>query len=226
MVVDWLLPNGGASAGMSVQALSALVFAGSIRTTAHEHTYQSAQVQQEEELVRRAQQYDQEALSWFYQLFYPKLYNYGCLQLGDAQLAEDLASEVLLRVLESLHDYRFRGLPVAAWVFRIARNYVIDLHRRRQRRPQVPLFDGIPSADDDPHTLAERSLAQKELYAAMRDLTEEQRQVVILKFIEGLDNAAVARVLGRSEGAVKSLQHRALLALRKMLSPEGTEEAT
>jgi RNA polymerase sigma-70 factor (ECF subfamily) len=94
-------------------------------------------------------------------------------------------------------------------VFRIARNYVIDLHRRRQRRPQVPLFDGIPDADDDPHALAERAIAQRELYLAMRHLTEEQRQVVILKFIEGMDNTSVARVLGRSEGAVKSLQHRA-----------------
>ena len=210
---------------MSVQALSVLVLGGSIRTTAHEHTYQSAQVRQEEELVRRAQQFDQEALSWLYQLFYPKLYNYGYIQLGDAQLAEDLASEVFLRVLESLHEYRFRGLPVAAWVFRIARNYVIDLHRRRQRRPQVPLFDGIPDADDDPHTLAERALAQRELHLAMRHLTEEQRQVIILKFIAGLDNTSVARVLGRSEGAVKSLQHRALVSLRKMLSPEGTEES-
>ena len=225
MVVGRLPREAGAGAGMSVQALSLLILGGSFRTTAHEHTYQSAQVRQEEELVRRAQQCDQEALSWLYQLFYPKLYNYGCLQLGDAQLAEDLASEVLLRVLESLQDYRFRGLPVAAWVFRIARNYVIDLHRRRQRRPQVPLFDGIPDADDDPHALAERALARRELYLAMRHLTEEQRQVVILKFIEGMDNTSVARVLGRSEGAVKSLQHRALVALRKMLSPEGTEES-
>jgi len=133
---------------------------------------------------------------------------------------------VLLRVLERLQDYRFRGLPVAAWVFRIARNYIIDQHRRRQRRPQVPLFDGIPNADDNPHALAERALAQRELHLAIRDLTEEQRQVIILKFIEGMDNASVARVVGRSEGAVKSLQHRALVALRKMLSPEGTEEAT
>lgn len=225
MVIDRPPPVAGASAGMSVQALSALVLGGSIRTTAHEHAYQSAQVRQEEELVRRAQQFDQEALSWLYQHFYPKLYNYGYLQLGDTHLAEDLASEVLLRVLERLQEYRFRGLPVAAWVFRIARNYIIDQHRRRQRRPQVPLFDGIPDAEDSPHDLAERALAQRELHLAMRHLTEEQRQVIILKFIEGMDNASVARVLGRSEGAVKSLQHRALVSLRKMLSPEGTEES-
>lgn len=205
---------------MSVQALSLLAREGSIRTTAQERTYQSAEVRREEELIRRAQRFDQDALSWLYQLYYPKLYNYAYLQLSDVQQAEDLASEVLLRVLESLKDYRFQGVPVAAWVFRIARNYVIDLHRRRQRRPQVTLYEGIPNADDSPHDAAERSIAQSELRLALRHLTEEQQQVIILKFVQGMDNSSVARVLGRSEGAVKSLQHRALVSLRKILSSQ------
>jgi len=205
---------------MSVQALSLLAREESIRTTAQERTYQSAQVRREEELIRRAQRFDQDALSWLYQLYYPKLYNYAYLQLSDVQQAEDLASEVLLRVLESLKDYRFQGVPVAAWVFRIARNHLIDLHRRRQRRPQVTLYEGIPNADDSPHDAAERSIAQGELRLALRHLTEEQRQVIILKFVEGMDNSSVARVLGRSEGAVKSLQHRALVSLRKILSSQ------
>ena len=205
---------------MSVQALSVLAREGSIGTTAQEGTYRSAQVQREEELIRRAQRFDQDALSWLYQLYYPKLYNYAYLQLSDVQQAEDLASEVLLRVLESLKDYRFLGVPVAAWVFRIARNHLIDLHRRRQRRPQVALYEGIPNADDSPHDAAERSIAQGELRLALSQLTEEQRQLIILKFVEGMDNSSVARVLGRSEGAVKSLQHRALVSLRKTLSSQ------
>ena len=208
---------------MSVQALSLLAWERSIRTRAQERTGQSAQVQREEELIRRAQEFDQEALGWLYQLFYPKLYNYAYLQLGDVQQAEDLASEVLLRVLESLKGYRFRGVPLTAWVFRIARNYLIDLHRRRQRRPQVGLYEGIPSAEDSPHAVAERSVAQDELRLALTRLTEEQRQVIILKFVEGMDNASAARVLGRSEGAVKSLQHRALVSLRKILSSQEVE---
>jgi RNA polymerase sigma-70 factor (ECF subfamily) len=208
---------------MSVQALSLLAWEGSIRTTAQERTGQSAQVRREEELIRRAQEFDEEALGWLYQLFYPKLYNYAYLQLGDIQQAEDLASEVLLRVLESLKDYRFRGVPLAAWVFRIARNCLIDLHRRRQRRPQVELYEGIPNAHDSPQASAERAIAQGELRLALTRLTEEQRQVIILKFVEGMDNASAARVLGRSQGAVKSLQHRALVSLRKILSPEEVE---
>ena len=208
---------------MSVQTLSLLAWERSIRTTAQERTYRSAQVRREEELIRRAQEFDQEALGWLYQLFYPKLYNYAYLQLGDVQQAEDLASEVLLRVLESLKGYRFRGVPLAAWVFRIARNCLIDLHRRRQRRPQVGLYEGIPNAADSPQATAERAMAKGELRLALTRLTEEQRQVIILKFVEGMDNASVARVLGRSEGAVKSLQHRALVSLRKILSSQEVE---
>jgi RNA polymerase sigma-70 factor (ECF subfamily) len=211
------------SAGMSVQALSLLAWERSIRTRAEERTGQSAQVRREEELIRRAQEFDQEALGWLYQLFYPKLYNYAYLQLGDIQQAEDLASEVLLRVLESLKGYRFRGVPLAAWVFRIARNYLIDLNRRRQRRPQVGLYEGIPDTQDGPQAVTERSIAQHELRLALTRLTEEQRQVIILKFVEGMDNASVARVLGRSQGAVKSLQHRALVSLRKIISSQEVE---
>jgi RNA polymerase sigma-70 factor (ECF subfamily) len=208
---------------MSVQALSLLAWERSIGTTARERTGQSAQVRREEELIRRAQEFDQEALSWLYELFYPKLYNYAYLQLGSVQQAEDLASEVLLRVLESLKGYRFRGVPLSAWVFRIARNYLIDLNRRRQRRPQVSLYEGIPSDEVSPHAAAERAIAQSELRLALTKLTEEQRQVIILKFVECMDNASVARVLGRSQGAVKSLQHRALVSLRKILSSEEVE---
>jgi len=208
---------------MSVQALSLLAWERRIGTTARERTGQSAQVRREEELIRRAQEFDQEALGWLYELFYPKLYNYAYLQLGSVQQAEDLASEVLLRVLESLKGYRFRGVPLSAWVFRIARNYLIDLNRRRQRRPQVSLYEGIPSDEVSPHAAAERAIAQSELRLALTKLTEEQRQVIILKFVECMDNASVARVLGRSQGAVKSLQHRALVSLRKILSSQEVE---
>ena len=208
---------------MSVQTLSLLAWERSIGTRAQERTGQSAQVRREEELIRRAQEFDQEALGWLYELFYPKLYNYAYLQLGDVQQAEDLASEVLLRVLESLKGYRFRGVPLSAWVFRIARNYLIDLSRRRQRRPQVSLYEGIPDAEDGPQVAAERAIAQDELRLALTRLTEEQRQVIILKFVEGMDNASVARVLGRSQGAVKSLQHRALVSLRKIIPSQEVE---
>lgn len=173
---------------------------------------------QEWELVQRAQRLEEPALAWLYESYYPRIYSYALLQLGDVQQAEDIASEVMLKVLEALPSYRFRGIPFSAWVFRIARNCLIDHHRRRKRRAEVGL-DAAAAAPDkhNPQALAEVAFSRDELRRALLYLTEEQRQVIILKFIHGLDNKSVAKILGRSEGAIKSLQHRALQALRRHL---------
>jgi RNA polymerase sigma-70 factor (ECF subfamily) len=175
----------------------------------------------EAELIARAQQYDSQALSEIYESFYPRIYHYLYIQLGNSHLAEDLASDVMLQVLEAIDRYRIQGTPFAAWVFRIARNRVIDHHRRRSRRPYVELEDGVASESDGPDDVAERNMEHASVRTALADLTEEQRQVILLKFMENLDNAAVAQVLGRSLGAVKSLQHRALVTLRTALEKEG-----
>ncbi len=180
----------------------------------------SAQLLQEWDLVQRAQRLEDGALTSLYQVYYPKVYNYAFLQLGDVQAAEDLASDVMVKILESLKDYRFRGAPFAAWVFRIARNRLIDYHRRRRRHRVVELSETVVSAEAGPQTMAERALHRGQIQTALQHLTEEQRQVIVLRFIEGFDNASTARILGRNKGAVKSLQHRALLSLRRILAPE------
>lgn len=182
---------------------------------------ESAEVLAEWDVVRRAQGYDEEALRMLYEMYYPKVYNYAFLQMGDVQAAEDLASDVMLKMLESLRTYRFRGLPFGAWVFRIARNRLIDLHRRRKRRGEVDLSETLASSLANPQSLAERALERGQLQVALKHLTDEQRQVIVLKFIEGFDNRSIGRIMGRSEGAIKSLQHRALAALRRVLYAEG-----
>ncbi len=131
--------------------------------------------------------------------------------------SEDLASDVMLKMLESIHKYKFQGLPFSAWVFRIARNRIIDLHRRRRRRGEVDLNESLAGTLASPHSLAERAIERGQLQVALRYLTDEQRQVIVLKFIEGFDNRSVGKIMGRSEGAIKSLQHRALGALRRVL---------
>lgn len=177
-------------------------------------------VHAEWELVRQAQEYDEAALKALYQTYYPKIYNYAFLQMGDVQASEDLASDVMLKMLESIKSYQFRGLPFGAWVFRVARNRLIDLHRRRRRRGEVDLSETLTSGLANPHALAERALERGQLQVALKHLTDEQRQVIVLKFIEGFDNRSAGRIMGRSEGAIKSLQHRALGSLRQVLHEE------
>ena len=187
---------------------------------ARQSTQPQQEVSAEWELVRRAQQYDNDAIHTIYETYYPKIYNYAFMQMGDVQAAEDLASDVMLKMIESIRRYRFKGLPFGAWVFRIARNRLIDLHRRRRRRGEVDLNETLASTLANPQVLAERALDRGQLQLALKHLTEEQRQVIVLKFIQGFDNRSVGRILGRSEGAIKSLQHRAMIALRRVLVSE------
>jgi RNA polymerase sigma-70 factor (ECF subfamily) len=172
------------------------------------------------EIVRQAQSFDNDAIRQLYEKYFPKIYNYAFMQMGDVQAAEDLASDVMLKMIESIQKYTFRGLPFGAWVFRIARNRLIDLHRRRKRRGEVDLSETLSSALANPQVLTERALERGQLQIALKHLTDEQRQVIVLKFIEGFDNRSAGKIMGRSEGAIKSLQHRALGALRRLLHPE------
>jgi RNA polymerase sigma-70 factor (ECF subfamily) len=127
----------------------------------------------------------------------------------------------MLKMIESIQSYKFRGLPFGAWMFRIARNRIIDLHRRRKRRGEVDLSETIASSLANPHVLAERAIERGQLQVALKHLTPEQRQVIVLKFIEGYDNRSIGQIMGRSEGAIKSLQHRALGALKRIIYPDG-----
>ncbi len=180
----------------------------------------SQDVLAEWDLVKRAQEYDEAAIEALYQTYYPKIYSYAFLQMGDVQAAEDLASDVMLKMIESINKYRFRGLPFGAWVFRIARNRLIDLHRRRRRRGEVDLSETLSSGLASPQALAERALERGQLQVALKHLTDEQRQVIVLKFIQGFDNRSAGKIMDRSEGAIKSLQHRALGSLRRLLYQE------
>ncbi len=180
----------------------------------------SQDVLAEWDLVKRAQEYDEAAIEALYQTYYPKIYSYAFLQMGDVQAAEDLASDVMLKMIESIDKYRFRGLPFGAWVFRIARNRLIDLHRRRRRRGEVDLSETLSSGLASPQALAERALERGQLQVALKHLTDEQRQVIVLKFIQGFDNRSAGKIMDRSEGAIKSLQHRALGSLRRLLYQE------
>ncbi len=148
------------------------------------------------------------------------IYRYIHLRVGREDLAEDLTADVFLKMLEGIESFNYRGVPFAAWLFRIAHDRVVDYFRHQARKETVSLSERLSALGEGPLAMTEAALAGERLRQAFGRLTEEQQQVIVLKFGEGLTNAEVGRLLGKSEGAVKSLQHRALTSLRRFLEKE------
>jgi RNA polymerase sigma-70 factor, ECF subfamily len=169
------------------------------------------------DLILRAKTYDPDALGTIYERYYQGIYRYVYYRVGDSSLAEDLTGDVFLKMLHGIQSYSIQGVPFSAWLYRIARNRVIDHMRRQPEKSDLPLeearVESIASSDAD----LENALQREELLRAVQVLTADQRQVIILKFIDDLDNSTIAKVLGKTEGAVKSLQHRALDTLRHFI---------
>jgi RNA polymerase sigma-70 factor (ECF subfamily) len=163
------------------------------------------------------------AISALYRQHVQAIYRYFYYRVGDEHTAEDLTAEVFLRAIEGLPNYEPRGVPFAAWLYRIAQARMADHFRRRQRTATVGLDESWPSGEESPLAKVEQSSFRGELRAALGQLTPDQQQVIILKFVEGLRNAEVARILGKTEGAVKSLQHRALNALHRLMEQSDGE---
>ncbi len=181
-------------------------------------------MQNEESLVQRARQHDQEAFAQLYEEYFDKIYRYVALKIGDRTEAEDMTQQVFVKALRSISSFRWKGRPFSAWLFRIAHNLVVDHLRKRSRRATVPLAESMPAGDGDPQQAAERRLDIDRLALATRHLTEAQREVISLRFAGELPIAQVARVMGKNEGAIKALQHSAIAALRRALRTQGNEE--
>jgi RNA polymerase sigma-70 factor (ECF subfamily) len=176
-------------------------------------------------LIQRAQQGDAAACAELYDIHYDPVYRYCYYRVTDVALAQDLASEVFVRMVENLDKFDARGRPMLAWLYTIARNLIADTYRRKDQTNHLSLEEALIAGLDGPATVAERHQLAECIAHALGRLTEEQRQVILLKFVEDLSNAQVARMLNKPEGAVKSLQHRALAALRRVLEKEPCDEA-
>ena len=180
-------------------------------------------MQEEESLVRRAKEGDKQAFSQLYEAHFDRIYRYVALKTGDRIEAEDMTQQVFLKAYQSLSGFNLKGPPVSSWFFRIAHNLIVDHLRKKtkQEEQQVMEFDEATIAGgDDPQTAVELSLDVEKLSAASRQLTGAQQEVISLRFAGDLPIAEVARIMGKSEGAVKALQHAAIAALRKTLQVE------
>ncbi len=171
-------------------------------------------------LVQRVRGGDREAFGAIYEALAPKVYRYLYHHTnGHASLAEDLAEDVFVKVLEKLDRYEDRGLPFAAWVYRVAHNRLVDHYRAQPKQGSVSIEACYDLAEQGAERSLEQTLAQGELSKALRQLTEDQRRVVVLRFLQGLNILETAQAIGKSEDAVKKLQARGLMALRRALGP-------
>ena len=177
-------------------------------------------MQDEESLVRRAQQRDQMALTQLYEENFDKIYRYIVLKIGDRTEAEDMTQQVFLNALKSISSFKWKGMHFSAWLFRIAHNQIVDHFRKKSRRATVPLDESLAAGDSDPRQMAEQKMEIEQLALATQKLTKAQQEVISLRFAGELSVAEVARVMGKSEGAVKALQHSAIAALRKLMLVE------
>ena len=175
---------------------------------------------EEESLIRRAQQRDQQAFAQLYEVHFDKIYRYVALRIGNKIEAEDITQQVFLKALQSIASFRWRGIPFSAWLFRIAHNQVVDYLRKKTKQATVPIEESTVSVISDPQLLVEQSLDIEQLLSATKRLTAAQREVISLRFAGELPIAQVAKIMSKSQGAVKALQHSAIVALRKVLLTE------
>ena len=181
-------------------------------------------VKDEQDLLERAKQYDRAALAEPYGYYAPRIYAYVYRRVGNACLAEDLTADVFVRVIRAIRTQRTWHTSFQAWLYRIAHNLVVDHYRRQPLEPLIPL-DKAPwvSIASGPDRLVEETLPRERLRAALGRLTQEQQQVLALRFGEGLTARKTAKVLQKTTGAVEALQHRALAALRRLLTRPESE---
>ncbi|HEU4760523.1 MAG TPA: sigma-70 family RNA polymerase sigma factor [Dehalococcoidia bacterium] len=169
-------------------------------------------------LVDAARAGNEAALSELYSLYFPRVYRYILARTGNTYDAEDLAEEVFLRMLDAIERFEWREAPFSAWLFRIAHNAVISQRRKDGARGRsAPLSEGLPVDGQGPDELVENRLALNEIMRAAQGLPEAQRQVISLRFAAGLSVAETARAMGKGEGNVKVIQHKAIAKLREMM---------
>jgi RNA polymerase sigma-70 factor (ECF subfamily) len=173
-------------------------------------------LQLDEDLLPLASQGDLDAFGLLYERYVERIFNYIFYRTGNTYDAEDLTERVFMRAMRHIGNYHDRGLPFSAWLYRIAHNLVANWHRDNNRRKEIPLDESLFGDHQSEHPELEllRAEERERLLRVIRCLPDERQQLLILKFVEHLSNAEIGQIMGRTEGAVKSLYHRTLLVMR------------
>ena len=170
----------------------------------------------DEDALARAAKGDSEAIGVLYDRYVERIYNYIYYRTSNQHDAEDLTSRVFTRAIRHIENYEDRGLPFSAWLYRIAHNLVANWHRDNSRRQVVGLDESfnLPGSQEQPEARVVRSEEENFLLGLVSGLPEDRQQLLILKFVDHLSNAEIGEIMGRTEGAIKSLYHRTLISLR------------
>jgi len=170
----------------------------------------------DDDALTRAAAGDSEAFGVLYDRYIGRIYNYIYYRTGNQHDAEDLTSRVFTRAMKHITNYQDRGVPFSAWLYRIAHNLVANWHRDNCRRQEITLDDAYKTSSDGelPEFALVRNEEERALLEIIRYLPEDRQQLLILKFVDHLSNAEIGHIMGRTEGAIKSLYHRTLLSLR------------
>jgi RNA polymerase sigma-70 factor (ECF subfamily) len=177
-------------------------------------------VQDEQSLVLQAQKCNQEAFAKLYEQNFDKIYRYISLKVGSNTEAEDMTQQVFIKALQSISSYKWKDVPFSAWLFRIAHNQVIDYYRKQSRQATTPLYEYMVVSDYNPEKTTEDKSEIERLLLASKKLTAAQQEVIALRFAGDLPIAEVAHIMGKTQGAIKALQHSAIIALRKLMMVE------
>jgi RNA polymerase sigma-70 factor (ECF subfamily) len=172
-------------------------------------------------LVERAQRGERAALEELYLIHFDRIYSYLHVSVGNRHDAEDLTTQTFLKMLESIGRFRWQSAPFSAWLFRIAHNLSMDHFRARRRwQPEEEVPEPAGSEEPSAELQAMQSIGRQSMLELIQDLSPEQQQVLTLKFVFNFANADVATILEKTEGAIKSLQHRALASLQKQIEQQ------
>ena len=174
-------------------------------------------------LLAKAKQGNQEALAEIYDLYFKKIYRFIFFRVGHKQLAEDLAEDVFLKAFTKLADAN-EGASFQGWLYQIARNLVIDYYRQKKQIVDIDELENTLEYESNIIDVLDLQHQQKVLLRLMKQLGHEQQIVIKLKFLEDLDNAEIAEMLHKSEGAIRVIQHRAVTKLQELINQEKSKQ--
>lgn len=174
--------------------------------------------EEERRLVERAKENDEQAFAELYDIYFDKIYRYIAIKIGDRVEAEDMTQQVFLSALKSISSFEWKNVPFSSWLYRIAHNKIVDHLRKKSKQLVTDIEDTVITDSVDTYKTTELKMDIEQLSEAMKGLTILQREVISLRFASDMPIAQVAKTMGKTEGAVKALQHSAIRALRKTLS--------